>query len=84
VYFLDPMGNRTETWPIGEDGIPADTYARLKDEKGNMYALTAYEAGEAQTSFLTKEIWKQAEAQFALIETEAAAELRDAKKKLGF
>ena len=29
VYFLDPIGNRTETWPIGEDGIPADTYARL-------------------------------------------------------
>jgi hypothetical protein len=76
VYFLDPMGNRTETWPIGEGGIPADTYARLKDHKGDMYALVVYEAGEPQTSFLKKEIWKQAEAQFAEIEEEASAGLR--------
>ncbi|GLR95787.1 MULTISPECIES: hypothetical protein [Bradyrhizobium] len=76
VYVLDPMGNRTETWPIGNDGIPPEVYARLKDDRGNMYALTVYEAGEPQTSFLKKEIWKQAEAEFARIES-AARKSRD-------
>jgi hypothetical protein len=38
---------------------------------------------EPQTSFVKKEIWKQAEAQFAAIEAGAAAGLREAKKKLG-
>jgi hypothetical protein len=84
VHFLDPMGSHTETWPIGEDGIPADTYSRLKDDQGNMYAIVVYEAGEPQTSFLKREIWKQAKAQFAQIEAEASAGLRDAKKKFGF
>ncbi|WP_284280723.1 hypothetical protein [Bradyrhizobium liaoningense] len=41
-----------------------------------MYALTVYEAGEPQTSFLKKEIWKQAEAEFARIES-AARKSRD-------
>jgi hypothetical protein len=83
VHFLDPMGSRTETWSIGDDGIPPDVYARFKDEQGNMYALTVFEAGEPQTSFLRKEIWKQAKAQFAQIDAGAAAGLREARKKLG-
>jgi hypothetical protein len=72
VHFLDPDGNRSEIWPIGSDGVPADVHARLKDDQGDVYALVVYENGLPQTTFLKKEVWKHLERQFAEIERGAS------------
>ncbi len=78
VHFLDPKGNRSEIWPIGDEGVPAHVHERFKDVKGHVYALVVYKNGEPETSFIKKEIWKQAEQQFAEADRASARSLQDA------
>ena len=66
VHFLDPEGNRSEIWPIGDEGIPADVHEKYKDDKGELYAIVVYKNGEPETSIIEKEIWKEAEQQSEL------------------
>ena len=68
VHLLDPYGDRSELWPIGDDGVPTDVYEKFKDDEGDVYAIVVYGDGEPETSFIKKQIWKQAEQQLAEIE----------------
>ena len=81
VHFLDPKGNRSETWPIGDAGVPTDVHEKFKDDKGHVYAIVVYKNGEPETSFIKKQIWKQAEQQFAEIERDRASNLEDALRR---
>ena len=80
VHFLDPKGNRSEIWPIGDEGVPAHVHERFKDAKGDVYALVVHKNGEPETSFIKEEIWKQAEQQFAEAERDSANNVREALK----
>ena len=42
VHFLDPKGNRSEIWPIGDEGVPTDVHEKFKDDKGDVYAIVVY------------------------------------------
>lgn len=57
VHVLDPKGNYTTHWQIGED-IPAEVVEKFKNPATNkLYALTVYEAGEPKTSVLQHAKW---------------------------
>jgi len=59
AYILDPNGNRTEKWIIGEH-VSRETYDRLKDADGSLYIAICYEAGEPKSTVLKREIWEHA------------------------
>ena len=58
-YILDPKGNCTEKWIIGEH-VSRETYDRLKDTDGSLYVMTYYEAGEPKSMVVKKELWEHA------------------------
>ena len=64
VHILYPAqdGERVETWLIGADGSSLDreTYNRLRDERGHLYALIHYKAGEKELYLVAKPTWDQA------------------------
>lgn len=73
VHFLDPKHpNRTEIWPIGDDGIDVQTYEKFKDESGNIYAMIVYKEGEPNSSILRKHLWLEAKKAFDQIEHDTA------------
>jgi hypothetical protein len=65
---------------IGDEGVPTDLHEKFKGDKGDVYAIVVYKNGEPKTSFIKKEIWKQAEQQDAEIERVSASNLADALK----
>jgi hypothetical protein len=73
AHILDPVkGQYTEN-----ASIPEDVYNRFKDEKGDVYLLSAYDAGKPNTSLVEKQRWLQAAAAFAEIEQEAATATKE-------
>ncbi len=81
VHFLDPKGNYSEVWPIGNDGIPKEIYSRFRDENGDLFAMTVYNAGTPKTSFITKDVYRAAKAQFDQFEQERPDALAELKKR---
>ena len=61
IHFLDPKHpNRTEIWPIGDDGIDVQTYEKFKDENGNIYAMVVYKKMENRHTSVIKKTFMPA------------------------
>jgi hypothetical protein len=58
AHILDPMGNRTEEWIVGEH-IEQKTYDRLKDATGDLYVVAFYEKGERVVNVCDRETWQR-------------------------
>jgi len=57
VQVLDPNGNYTVNWKVGED-ISADVVDKYKNPITNkLYAFTVYEDGNPKTSVLPHAMW---------------------------
>lgn len=81
VHVLDPNGNYSTFWTIGED-ISPEIVEKAKDKKtGAIYALTTYQAGKPQTHVLLKEKWLIAKAQFDAIEQESKDAMSEIRKQ---
>jgi hypothetical protein len=81
VHFLDPKGNYSEVLPIGNDGVPKEAYLRFRDENGDLFAMTIYDAGVPKTSFIAKDIYLAAKARFDQFERERPDALAELKKR---
>ncbi len=60
VHMLDPKGNKTLEWILGED-VDLDTVKKCRDEEtGDLFAMTHYEKGQPVVSILKKDLWCEA------------------------
>ncbi len=60
VHMMDPLtGPQIIYWTVGED-VSQEQVNKYKDEVGDIYALTAYEAGKPTVMILSKQYWKDA------------------------
>jgi hypothetical protein len=54
---------------------------KFHDDEGDVYAIVVYGDGEPETSFIKKQIWKQAEQHFLETERDRASNLEDALRR---
>lgn len=81
VHIIDPNGNYSTFWKIGEDISPEIVQKAKDKETGALYALTTYQSGEHQTHVLLKEKWLIAKAQFDAIEQESKDATTEIRKQ---
>jgi hypothetical protein len=85
VHILDPRGNYSTTWRIGED-VSAEVAQQARDVQSNaLYAMVTLEDGKASTHVLKKHLWLRAKEQFDSIDRqgeEAMARTRKAHPEL--
>ena len=68
AHISDPIhGTYTEIWTVGGT-ILQETYDRFKDERGDVYAMVVYKAGNPEMSLLKKNVWDQLQIQLIQIE----------------
>jgi len=60
VHMLNPVGNTTQHWKIGQD-IDQAAVDKFRDpESGDIYAMTSFENGEPQVHLLKRDLWEAA------------------------
>jgi hypothetical protein len=60
VHMLNPLGNTTQHWKIGQD-IDQAAVDKFRDpESGDIYGMTSFENGESQVHLLRRDLWEAA------------------------
>lgn len=79
--FPRPKGKLLRSIADRNDGVPKEIYLRFKDENGDLFAMTVYNAGMPKPSFIAKDIYLAAKAQFDQFERERPDALAELKKR---
>lgn len=81
AHILDPnSGYTTQQWKVGEH-IEEEAVRRLSD-RGNIFVVVSYEAGQAKRVICKREVWNQVKAQFDGIDRAGSESMRRIKDEL--
>jgi len=58
IHDSDRDGITTDNWIVGSSDVSRETYEKLRDSRGDLYAIFYYEYGIRRGMILSKQVWE--------------------------